>query len=51
SDPAPGATMRAPVLTGNDLLLVHGAGKVAKNARYLSEIKLKPPIQEEEQHG
>ncbi|MDI8796056.1 hypothetical protein MJM59_08235, partial [Salmonella enterica subsp. enterica serovar Montevideo] len=28
-----------------------GAGNVGKIARYLSEIKLKPQIQEEEQHG
>ncbi len=51
SDPAQVATMLAPVLTGNDLILVQGAGNVGKIARYLSEIKLKPQIQEEEQHG
>ena len=51
SDPAQVATMLAPVLTGNDLILVQVAGNVGKIARYLSEIKLKPQIQEEEQHG
>lgn len=51
SDPAQVATMLAPVLTGNDLILVQGAGNVGKIARYLSEIKLKPQIREEEQHG
>lgn len=44
SDPAQVATMLAPVLTGNDLILVQGAGNVGKIARYLSEIKLKPQI-------
>ena len=39
-----------PVLTGNDLILVQGAGNIGKIARSLAEIKLKPQTPEEEQH-
>jgi hypothetical protein len=34
--------MLASVLTGNDLILVQGAGNIGKIARHLAEIKLKP---------
>ena len=51
SDPAQVADMLAPVLTGNDLILVQGAGNIGKIARSLAEIKLKPQNPEEEQHG
>jgi len=44
--------MLAPVLTGNDLILVQGAGNIGKVARSLAEGKLKPQqSQEEERHG
>ena len=49
-DPAQVAEMLAPVLTGNDLILVQGAGNIVKIARSLAEIKLKPQTPEEEQH-
>ena len=49
-DPARVAEMLAPVLTGNDLILVQGAGNIGKIARSLAEIKLKPQTPEEEQH-
>ena len=49
-DPARVAEMLAPVLTGNDLILVEGAGNIGKIARSLAEIKLKPQTPEEEQH-
>ena len=49
-DPAQVAEMLAPVLTGNDLILVQGAGNIGKIARSLAEIKLKPQTPEEEQH-
>jgi len=39
------------VLTGNDLILVQGAGNIGKIARNLAEIKLKPQNSEEERHG
>ena len=48
--PARVAEMLAPVLTGNDLILVQGAGNIGKIARSLAEIKLKPQTPEEEQH-
>ena len=51
SDHAQAAAMLAPVLTGNDLILVQGAGNIGKIARTLAEIKLKPQISEEERHG
>ncbi len=51
SDPALAAEMLAPVLTGNDLILVQGAGNIGKIARSLAEIKLKPQNPEEGQHG
>ncbi|HEE0082754.1 TPA: UDP-N-acetylmuramate--L-alanine ligase [Citrobacter youngae] len=51
SDPAQVAEILAPVLTGNDLILVQGAGNIGKIARSLAEIKLKPQNPEEEQHG
>ena len=41
----------APVLTGNDLILIQGAGNIGKIARTLAEIKLKPQTQEDEHHG
>ena len=34
--------MLASVLTGNDLVLVQGAGNISKIARHLAEIKLIP---------
>ena len=49
-DPAQVAEMLAPVLTGNDLILVQGAGNIGKIARSLAEIKLKPQTPVEEQH-
>ena len=49
-DPAQVAEMLAPVLTGNDLILVQGAGNIGKIARSLAEIKLKPQTPEEAQH-
>jgi UDP-N-acetylmuramate--alanine ligase len=45
------AEILAPVLTGNDLILVQGAGNVGKVARNLAEIKLQPQTQEEDHHG
>ena len=50
SDPAQTAAMLAPVLTGNDLILIQGAGNVGKIARQLAEVKLKPQ-QEDERNG
>ena len=47
SDPAQVAEMLAPVLTGNDLILVQGAGNVGKIARALAQSKLRP---QEESH-
>ena len=43
--------MLAPTLSGNDLILVQGAGNVGKIARRLAEQKLKPQTNEEEHHG
>ena len=43
--------MLASVLTGNDLVLIQGAGNIGKIARNLAEIKLKPQTQEEPRHG
>ena len=51
SDPAQVAEILAPVLTGNDLILIQGAGNIGKIARTLAEIKLKPQTQEDEHHG
>ena len=48
-DALPG--MLAPTLSGNDLILVQGAGNVGKIARKLAELKLQPARQQEEQHG
>ena len=48
-DALPG--MLAPTLSGNDLILVQGAGNVGKIARKLAELKLQPTRQQEEQHG
>ncbi|STV58675.1 UDP-N-acetylmuramate-alanine ligase [Klebsiella pneumoniae subsp. ozaenae] len=45
------AEMLASVLTGNDLVLVQGAGNIGKIARHLAEIKLIPQKTEEERHG
>jgi UDP-N-acetylmuramate--L-alanine ligase (EC 6.3.2.8) len=51
SDHAQVAEMLAPVLTGNDLVLVQGAGNVGKIARHLADVKLVPQAQEDEHHG
>ena len=51
SDPAQAAEMLASVLTGNDLVLVQGAGNIGKIARHLAEIKLQPQTTQEERHG
>ena len=51
TDPGLTAEMLAPVLTGNDLILVQGAGNIGKIAKKLAEIKLRSQTQEEEQHG
>ena len=51
SDPAQAAEMLASVLTGNDLVLVQGAGNIGKIARHLAEIKLQPQKSQEERHG
>lgn len=51
SDPAQVAEILAPVLTGNDLILIQGAGNIGKIARTLAEIKLKPQTQEDEHHA
>lgn len=45
SDPEQVAEMLALTLTGNDLILVQGAGNIGKIARNLAEIKLCPPTQ------
>ncbi|PIJ49867.1 UDP-N-acetylmuramate--L-alanine ligase [Erwinia sp. OLTSP20] len=45
------ADMLAPALSGNDLILVQGAGNVGRIARTLAEQKLKPKPTEEEHHG
>ena len=50
-EPVQVAEMLAPVLTGNDLILIQGAGNIGKIARTLAEIKLKPQTQEDERHG
>ena len=51
SDPAQAAEMLASVLTGDDLVLVQGAGNIGKIARHLAEIKLVPQKTEEDRHG
>ena len=43
--------MLAPLLSGNDLILVQGAGNVGKVARKLAEIKLQPAPEAEDRHG
>ncbi|MBZ6385633.1 MULTISPECIES: UDP-N-acetylmuramate--L-alanine ligase [Pantoea] len=43
--------MLAPLLSGNDLILVQGAGNVGKVARKLAECKLQPERKAEERHG
>ena len=43
--------MLAPKLSGNDLILVQGAGNVGRIARTLSELKLQPQNKEGEHHG
>ncbi|PKH22726.1 UDP-N-acetylmuramate--L-alanine ligase [Enterobacterales bacterium CwR94] len=45
------ADVLAPTLTGNDLILVQGAGNVGKIARKLAEQKLQPMTNKEEHHG
>ncbi len=40
-----------PKLSGNDLILVQGAGNVGRIARKLAELKLQPQTKEEEYHG
>lgn len=43
--------MLAPLLSGNDLILVQGAGNVGKVARKLAECRLQPERKAEERHG
>ncbi|MFB6326260.1 UDP-N-acetylmuramate--L-alanine ligase [Pantoea deleyi] len=43
--------MLAPLLSGNDLILVQGAGNVGKVARKLAESKLQPAPEAEDRHG
>ncbi|MGV3345382.1 UDP-N-acetylmuramate--L-alanine ligase [Enterobacteriaceae bacterium LUAb1] len=45
------ADMLAPILTGNDLILVQGAGNIGKIARNLAEHKLQSQKKEKEHHG
>jgi UDP-N-acetylmuramate--alanine ligase len=45
------ADVLAPVLSGNDLILVQGAGNVGKVARNLAEFKLQSHTKEGDQHG
>jgi len=40
-----------PTLSGNDLILVQGAGNVGRIARRLADQKLQPQTKEEEHHG
>ncbi len=42
--------MLAPLLSGNDLILVQGAGNVGKVARKLAECKLQPERKVEGRH-
>ena len=46
SDPDQVAAMLAPVLTGNDLILIQGAGNIGKIARSLAQCKLVPQSEE-----
>ncbi|MGE9550964.1 UDP-N-acetylmuramate--L-alanine ligase [Erwinia amylovora] len=43
--------MLAPKLTGNDLILVQGAGNVGRIARKLADQKLQPQTKEGDHHG
>ena len=43
--------MLAPLLSGNDLILVQGAGNVGKVARKLADCKLQPERKAEDRHG
>ncbi|NIF23126.1 UDP-N-acetylmuramate--L-alanine ligase [Candidatus Pantoea multigeneris] len=43
--------MLAPQLTGNDLILVQGAGNVGRVARKLADNRLQAPRKAEERHG
>lgn len=43
SDTGQLSAMLAPVLTGNDLLLIQGAGNIGKIARHLAQNQLQPP--------
>jgi len=43
--------MLAPMLSGNDLILVQGAGNIGKLAKHLSEIKLQPQKREDDHYG
>ena len=45
------AEMLAPVLNGNDLILVQGAGNVGKIAKKLAENQLRSHTEEDERHG
>jgi len=45
------ADMLAPILSGNDLILVQGAGNVGKVARNLAEFKLQSHTKEGDHHG
>ncbi|WP_313690440.1 glutamate ligase domain-containing protein, partial [Pantoea sp.] len=41
----------APLLTGNDLVIVQGAGNIGKIARKLAEIRLQPTVKAEVRNG
>ena len=43
--------MLAPLLSGNDLVLVQGAGNVGKVARKLADCRLQPERKAEDRHG
>ncbi len=43
--------MLAPLLSGNDLILVQGAGNIGKVARKLADTKLQPERKAEDRHG
>ncbi|KAB8306188.1 UDP-N-acetylmuramate--L-alanine ligase [Erwinia endophytica] len=45
------AEMLAPKLSGNDLILVQGAGNIGRIARNLADQQLRPQSQEGENHG
>ena len=41
----------APLLSGDDLVIVQGAGNIGKIARKLAEIQLQPALNTEARHG